>query len=85
MTEAESGINMIGPFIISLIPLMLMQIVYVLFVIPLAKRREVNLFFATIMSLIPAIGFIYVMYTFYRSWLMVMDGIADLKTIAQTR
>ena len=56
-----------------------------LFVIPLAKRREVNLFFATIMSLIPAIGFIYVMYTFYRSWLMGMDGIADLKTIAQTR
>lgn len=63
----------------SLLPLIIMQSIYAIFIWQIAKRTNKNAAIYLILSLIPVIGTFFFIYVFWSTILLVLDSINELK------
>ena len=64
----------------GILPILIFQIPYALFAGALAKRLNGNTVLWVILSLIPLVGMIFLMYVFYRIIIRVLDRLEEINS-----
>lgn len=65
--------------IISILPMVIMQVVYAGFVAQIARRTNKNVLVYVIASLVPIVGAFFIIYVFWSTALWALDSINELK------
>ncbi|MEN9983817.1 MAG: hypothetical protein RI918_1786 [Pseudomonadota bacterium] len=65
--------------LISLVPLMLMQAIYAIFIALIAKRTNKNVWLYTILSIVPILGMFFFLYVIASTFLRLLDSVNALE------
>jgi hypothetical protein len=65
--------------LLSLLPLMLMQAIYAIFIVLIAKRTNKNVWLYAILSIVPVLGMFFFLYVIASTFLRLLDSVNALE------